>query len=116
MRLFFAILSVGFMVVAFAGCGNVSAPYIMDTERTDQTMNAGNRGYLKGTPPPADDRSGLKRKLVAVDIDLPEGTRKESAKADTVQVVEKRREVTVTREETPTTVKERIVVREEEIK
>lgn len=52
------------------GC-NVSKPYITETNRTDQAIS-GNRGYLKGTPPPEAERNGLKRQLITVDIDLPE--------------------------------------------
>ncbi len=58
------------MVIGLVGC-NLSKPYVMQTDRVDQDMNAGNRGYLKGTPPPPGDRGDLKRPLIAVDIDLP---------------------------------------------
>ena len=52
-----------------AGCEKISKPYIMTVDRTDQKVD-GNRGYLKGTPPPAGDNSGRKRSLIAVDMDL----------------------------------------------
>ena len=58
------------VAMVFAGCERVSMPYVMKTERVDQKMDIGNRGYLKGSPPPAKDRTGLKRPLIAVDIDL----------------------------------------------
>jgi len=58
------------VAMVFAGCERVSMPYVMKTERIDQKMDTGNRGYLKGSPPPAKDRTGLKRPLIAVDIDL----------------------------------------------
>ena len=58
------------VAMVFAGCERVSMPYVMKTERVDQKMDIGNRGYLKGAPPPAKDRTGLKRPLIAVDIDL----------------------------------------------
>ena len=58
------------LVIALAGCESISKPYVMETDRVDQKMDTGNRGYLKGAPPPAKDRAGLKRSLIAVDIDL----------------------------------------------
>lgn len=61
---------IGGLIIGLTGC-EMSKPYIMTTDRVDQKMEIGNRGYLKGTPPPAEDRTGLKRPLIAVDIDLP---------------------------------------------
>ena len=58
------------LTLGLIGC-NVSKPYVTETNRTDQQM-AGNRGYLKGTPPQEADRAGLKRQFLTVDIDLPE--------------------------------------------
>ena len=55
--------------MALVGCEKISKPYIMTVDRVDQKVE-GNRGYLKGTPPPAQDRTGLKRPLIAVDMDL----------------------------------------------
>ena len=55
--------------MALAGCEKISKPYIMTVDRTDQKVE-GNRGYLKGTPPPAEDHTGRKRSLIAVDMDL----------------------------------------------
>ena len=57
--------------VALVGCEKISKPYIMTVDRTDQKVE-GNRGYLKGTPPPAVDNTGRKRSLIAVDMDLVE--------------------------------------------
>jgi hypothetical protein len=61
-------------VAAMAGCANsgykVSRPYIGKMERVDQEV-AGNRGYLKGTPPPVGERSST-RQLFAIDVDLPD--------------------------------------------
>ncbi len=72
MRLFCLVVTAMLIAaIGLKGC-NLSKPYIMNTDRVDQDMQAGNRGYLKGPPPPADDRSGLKRPLLAVDIDLPQ--------------------------------------------
>jgi len=64
-----AIIGILFMV-GITGC-NVSKPYVITKDRVDQQLN-GNRGYLKGTPPPEKDRGNLKRQFLAVDIDLPE--------------------------------------------
>ena len=58
------------LLVALIGCERISMPYVMKTDRVDQKMEAGNRGYLRGTPPPPKERGDLKRPLVAVDIDL----------------------------------------------
>ena len=57
--------------LALVGCEKISKPYIMTVDRVDQKVE-GNRGYLKGTPPPLKDRTGLKRSLIAVDMDLVE--------------------------------------------
>jgi len=57
-------------ILALTGCERISMPYVMKTDRVDQDLKVGNRGYLKGTPPPAPDRSGLKRPWLAVDVDL----------------------------------------------
>lgn len=65
-----------FMIIAcvalgLTGCvSRVSMPYVMKTERVDQQVDIGNRGYLQGTPPPPTDRGGLKRPFIAVDVDL----------------------------------------------
>jgi len=45
-------------------------PYVTQVERKDQNI-AGNRGYLKGTPPPPEDKTGRKRPFLTIDIDLP---------------------------------------------
>ena len=55
-------------VVAIVGCEKISKPYIMTVDRVDQKVE-GNRGYLKGTPPPEQARDP-KRPLIAVDMDL----------------------------------------------
>jgi len=60
-----AILTIGLI-----GCEKISKPYVMKMDRADQDLNAGNRGYLKGTPPPPGDRGDLKRPFIAVDVDL----------------------------------------------
>src|SRR3989338_1546710 len=56
------------IALALTGCG-VRSIHRQEFERVDQKIS-GNRGYLKGTPPPAEDRTGIKRELMAVDIDL----------------------------------------------
>lgn len=70
---FTAFLIIG--TLTMAGCANlgetkVSKPYIMEVDRIDQKIE-GNRGYIKGTPPPAEDKTGRKRPLITVDVDLP---------------------------------------------
>jgi len=76
LRIMALFLVAGALALAVAGCSTasgstkVSGPYIMQTERVDQVVE-GNRGYLKGTPPPPEDLTGRKRPLIAVDIDLP---------------------------------------------
>ena len=55
--------------MALVGCEKISKPYIMTVDRVDQKAE-GNRGYLKGTPPPLECNSSPKRQLIAVDMDL----------------------------------------------
>lgn len=116
MRVFLAVVMIAVVAIAAAGCGNVSAPYVMKTDRIDQKLEEGNRGYVKGTPPPVGDRGDLKRPWIAVDVDLPESSGTGSTAKVEEQTVEVKREVTVVREETPTMVKQTTVVTEEEIK
>ena len=59
------------VAIGLTGCERISKPYIMTVDRVDQKVE-GNRGYLKGTPPPAQERANLKRPLIAVDMDLVE--------------------------------------------
>lgn len=59
------------ITLALVGCERISKPYIMNVERVDQKVQ-GNRGYVKGTPPPAKDETGRQRTLIAVDMDLVE--------------------------------------------
>jgi hypothetical protein len=68
-KLYLVLLS-ACLVIGLAGCSDVSKPYVIKVDRTDQEMTAGNRGYIKGTPPPVGDRGELKRPLIAVDVDL----------------------------------------------
>lgn len=70
MRLFYVVITIACIVMTLTACERVSMPYVMKIDRVDQEMRIGNRGYLKGTPPPAEDRSSLKREFIAVDIDL----------------------------------------------
>ena len=121
MRFFLVVIAIAAVAMAAVGCGNVSKPYVMKTDRIDQKLEEGNRGYVKGTPPPVGDRGDLKRPWIAVDVDLPESSGERSAvlaeeKPAEPKVVEVKREVTVIREETPTIVKKTTVVTEEEIK
>lgn len=57
------------IALASAGCERISKPYIMTVDRVDQKVE-GNRGYLKGTPPPEQRMTNPKRSLIAVDMDL----------------------------------------------
>ncbi len=68
--MFYLVLTFVCLAAALAACERVSMPYVMKTDRTDQDLKAGNRGYFKGTPPPPKDRGDLKRPLIAVDVDL----------------------------------------------
>ena len=58
------------LVAGLFGC-EISKPYITKVDRTDQDLSVGNKGYLKGTPPPSKDRGELKRPFVTIDIELP---------------------------------------------
>lgn len=71
MRVVLLVCACAILAIGMISC-QVSKPYIMETDRVDQNLRGGNRGYLKGAPPPPEDRRGLKRPLIAVDIDLPE--------------------------------------------
>ena len=68
MRSAYLLLVIIFSALCILGC-KVSKPYIMETDRADQGVS-GNRGYIKGNPPPAEAHSD-KRRLIAVDIDFP---------------------------------------------
>ncbi len=67
MRLIIVLLLVSFLVT---GCSNVKT-YTFKRDRVDQDMQAGNKGYLIGTPPPAESREGLKRTMIGVDVEIP---------------------------------------------
>jgi hypothetical protein len=116
MRVVFVVVAIAVAAMFAAGCANVSAPYVMKTDRVDQKLDGtGNRGYLQGTPPPVGDRGDLKRPWIAVDVDLPESSGERSAAVKETPA-EVKREVTVVKEETPATVKTTTVVTKEEIK
>ena len=75
MKLFCLVFAAMLVMGGLIGCANfgetkVSMPYVTEVERTDQKIE-GNRGYLKGTPPPAEDKTGRKRPFLTVDVDLP---------------------------------------------
>jgi len=57
--------------IALVGCERISKPYIMTVDRVDQVVE-GNKGFLKGTPPPSPERANRTRPLIAVDMDLVE--------------------------------------------
>lgn len=122
MRAFLAVVVIAVVAISAVGCGvKMTNPYVMKTDRVDQKLEEGNRGYVKGTPPPVEDRGDLKRPWIAVDVDLPESSDTGSAapvaeKAVEQKPIEVKREVAVIKEETPTMVKTTTVVTEEEIK
>ena len=66
----FAIVIILLASVMLAGCSNVSTR-IVEKDRVDQQMQQGNRGYLLGTPPPAEDRENLKRTMIGIDVEIP---------------------------------------------
>ncbi len=70
MKWFFVVMVGICLIVGLIGCESISKPYIMKMDRTDQKLDEGNRGYLKGTAPAPKDRGDLKRPFIAVDIDL----------------------------------------------
>ena len=83
--------------VTLAGCSNVSTR-IIEKDRVDQEMQQGNRGYLLGTPPPAEERKNLKRTMIGIDIEIPilpgeEATSSGSAPATTNFEPKKSKEV-----------------------
>jgi len=58
------------VLVSFLSSCTVSPVYVMEQDRVDQEMKKGNRGYIKGNPPPAPDRTGMKRNFIAIDIEF----------------------------------------------
>ncbi|NQT22786.1 MAG: hypothetical protein HQ579_05020 [Candidatus Omnitrophica bacterium] len=58
------------MSVVLTGCSSVKT-YTYKRDRVDQEVQKGNRGFMKGTPPPAKSREGLKRTLYGCDIEIP---------------------------------------------
>jgi hypothetical protein len=146
MRVAALILLVAALALAAVGCARVSAPYVGTMTRVDQNIEEGNRGYLAGTPPAPGERKLTRQLItVDVDVpdrvsdnsvDTFAGKRgvtKTAEPGDVVhegqapgyksqttyaepKVIEIDRQVTVTREETPTYVKQTTVVKEEEIK
>ena len=61
-----------FLILSFfvTGCSSVRT-YTFKRDRVDQEIEEGNRGYLEGTPPPAESREGLKRTMIGVDVEIP---------------------------------------------
>jgi len=92
------------LAIGITGC-ELSKPYVTKVDRKDQVVDSGNRGYLKGTPPPVGDRGELKRPFMTVDISLPtiqgQATKETevagAAKKETVADI--RQEVTVKEEQ-----------------
>lgn len=103
------------VAIGMVGCANVSKPYVMQMERHDQVVD-GNRGYLKGTPPPAEDLTGRKRPFLAIDVDLPPASGEGNVSTSTERTVVKARKEVTTVKGTPVSIKETITVTEENIK
>jgi hypothetical protein len=80
---------------------------VTKVERQDQVVDSGNRGYLKGTPPPVGDRGELKRPFMTVDIDLPSIQGKATRKT---------RVVGSAKEETAADIRHEMTVSEEQVK
>ena len=86
MRKFFAI----FLIMVFVS--SVFLPlvsgamdiYTFKKDRVDQKVD-GNQGYIMGNPPPAEDRTGIKRTLIGVDIELYSGGTEQSEEAEPVK-------------------------------
>lgn len=56
--------------MTLAGCSGVRI-YEIKKDRVDQRVE-GNRGYIKGTPPPAPIKGGVpKRTLIGIDMEVP---------------------------------------------
>lgn len=104
----FVLVACAILAIGLVGC-EISAPYVMKTDRLDQELQAGNKGYLKGTPPPPKDRGDLKRPWIAVDIDLPEVETKKTKLKTSEAAYETKSQV---REE----VKQKAPAKEEDIK
>jgi hypothetical protein len=58
------------ILLLITGCSGVKT-YTFKRDRVDQDMQVGNKGYLAGTPPPAESREGLKRTMIGVDVEIP---------------------------------------------
>ena len=65
----FFIIAVLLVSFTLAGCSNVRV-YTFAKERVDQ-KEAGNRGYITGTPPPKPIGPVKKRTLIGIDIEIP---------------------------------------------
>ena len=57
----------GAVALSFAGCARIQT-HVVEKPRVDQQMH-GNRGYLKGTPPPASQRPT--RQMMETNVELP---------------------------------------------
>jgi len=66
----FTVVLLVIMIFAISGCSSVKT-YTFKRDRVDQDMQEGNRGFVKGTPPPAEKREGLKRAMYGCDIEIP---------------------------------------------
>ena len=77
MKLVCLVLAAVVVMGGLTGCTGMkmTQPYISSVDRTDQSLEGGNRGYIKGTPPPAPANRNTKRTFITVDVDLPPTTK-----------------------------------------
>ncbi len=66
----FLLVMILLVSMTLSGCSNVSTR-IVEKDRVDQEIQQGNRGYLLGTPPPAEERKNLKRTMIGIDVEIP---------------------------------------------
>ena len=66
----FLVITILLACVALSGCSGARI-YTFKKDRVDQSAE-GNRGYIKGTPPPEPIRKGVaKRTLIGIDMEVP---------------------------------------------
>ena len=118
MKLVFFVLLSACILFALIGC-EMSKPYIMNTDREDQKIE-GNRGYLKGTPPPLKERGDLKRPYLTVDVEIPEVDEKQTKLVTTpgeTRLVHKNKEAVAPTSAAPAPAEQKpAVAKEEQIK
>jgi len=86
MKKIFAILLVTVFAssVLLASAAGAMDIYTFKKDRVDQKLD-GNRGYITGPPPAPEDRTGIKRTLIGVDIELYSGGTEEGEEGGTAE-------------------------------